>query len=64
VEKILHLTLFKEFFDKILSGEKVEEYREKKEYWEKILLEQGKPKKYDFIIFKNGYSKNAPGNES
>jgi hypothetical protein len=58
--KILYLTLFKEFFDKILSGEKVEEYRDKKEYWEKRLFEKNKPIKYDFVVFKNGHSKHAP----
>jgi len=60
MDKILHLTLFREFFDKILSGEKVEEYRDKKEYWEKRLFENRSPKEYDYIIFKNGYSKDAP----
>jgi hypothetical protein len=58
--KILHLTLFKEFFDKILVGEKVEEYRDKKEYWKKRLFNENNPIKYNFVVFKNGYSKNAP----
>lgn len=31
--KILHLTLKKQWFDMIKSGEKKEEYREVKEYW-------------------------------
>lgn len=31
--KTLQLTLKKEWFDKILSGEKTEEYREIKDYW-------------------------------
>lgn len=31
--KTLHLTLKKKWFDMILSGEKVEEYREIKDYW-------------------------------
>ena len=60
MDKILYLTLYKEFFDKILAGEKVEEYRDKTEYWKKRLTEEGKPKNYDFIVFRNGYSKNAP----
>ena len=34
---ILHLTLTKNWFDLILSGEKKEEYREIKPYWEKRL---------------------------
>jgi hypothetical protein len=52
----LHLTLKKNWFDLILSGEKKEEYREIKPYWEKRLI----GKKYDRIIFRNGYGKNAP----
>lgn len=53
---ILHLTLKKEWFDMIASGEKKEEYREMKPYWNKRLL----GKKFDVIQFKNGYSKDAP----
>lgn len=33
--KTLHLTLKKKWFDMILSGEKKEEYREIKPYWER-----------------------------
>lgn len=53
--KILHLTLKKKWFDLIQSGEKTEEYREIKPYWEKRFegVISGK------INFKNGYSKNA-----
>lgn len=54
--KILHLTLKKQWFDMIASGEKTEEYRELKPYWHKRL--QGK--EFDAIQFRNGYSKNAP----
>jgi ASC-1-like (ASCH) protein len=53
--KTLHLTLHREWFDLILSGEKTEEYREVKEYWRRRLEGQ----KYDQIIFRNGYSKAA-----
>jgi len=52
----LHLTLKKKWFDMILSGEKKEEYREIKNYWAARLL----GKQYDTILFRNGYSKNAP----
>lgn len=52
----LHLTLTKNWFDLILSGEKKEEYREIKPYWEKRLME----KTYDNVIFRNGYATNAP----
>jgi hypothetical protein len=54
--KLLHLTLKKKWFDMIAAGEKREEYREIKPYWNKRL--QGK--RYDAIQFRNGYSKNAP----
>ena len=54
--KYLYLTLKKNWFDLILSGEKKEEYREIKPYWEKRLIW----KKYDRIIFRNGYATNAP----
>lgn len=54
-KKILHLTLKKKWFDMIASGEKKEEYREIKPYWNKRLN-----KKYDLIKFRNGYSKNSP----
>ena len=54
--KYLYLTLKKNWFDLILSGEKKEEYREIKPYWEKRLM----GKKYDRTIFRNGYGTNAP----
>lgn len=53
--KYLHLTLKKNWFDLILSGEKKEEYREIKPYWEKRLI----GKTYDKVIFRNGYATNA-----
>jgi len=54
--KILNLTLKKQWFDMILSGEKTEEYREIKEYWNKRLLENS----FDGILFSNGYGANVP----
>ncbi len=51
----LYMTLKREWFDKILSGEKKEEYREFKEYWFNRLV----GKNYLTIVFKNGYSKDA-----
>jgi len=53
--RILHLTLKKKWFDMIISGEKREEYREIKPYWNKRLN-----KKFDVIRFRNGYAKNSP----
>ena len=55
-KKILHLTLKKKWFNEIASGEKTEEYREIKPYWETRL----EGKEYDEIYFKNGYTKTAP----
>jgi len=58
--KTLHLNLLKKWFDQILAGTKKIESRDIKPYWTKRLLdENGKPKKYDIIHFRNGYSKNA-----
>lgn len=53
--KILHLTLKKKWFDMIASGEKTEEYRDIKPYWNSRLN-----KDYDAVCFKNGYGKNVP----
>jgi hypothetical protein len=38
-EKILYLSLKKEWFDLIKAGVKREEYREMKPYWEKRLVD-------------------------
>jgi len=79
---VLRLTLKKQWFDMIASGEKKEEYREIKDYWWMRLVQCGQtvgtndgrsyfelpvdkwemkmPKKYDYVEFKNGYSKDAP----
>jgi ASC-1-like (ASCH) protein len=55
------MTLKKKWFDLIKTGEKKVEYREIKPHWTKRLFdENGEAIKYDFIIFRNGYSKNAP----
>lgn len=81
---VLRLTLKKQWFDMIASGEKKEEYRDIKKYWavrlcgsaqyngnDKGLLPNDKStywngfypinfKKFDYVEFKNGYSKDAP----
>lgn len=54
--KILYLTLKKQWFDLINSGVKTEEYRDIKPYWEKRL----ENKTYDIVEFRNGYQKDAP----
>lgn len=62
----LVLTLKKKWFDMILSGEKTEEYREMKTYWEKRfdkyfgrsnLIWSNQIKN---IVFRNGYGNNKP----
>lgn len=50
------MTLMKKWFDQIAAGEKIEEYREIKDYWRNRLI----GKHYDAIIFRNGYSATAP----
>lgn len=62
MDKILHLTLKKKWFDLIKSGKKRFEYREIKPYWKKRLfdMDQRDIKHYDYIIFTNGYRKDSP----
>ncbi|MGB0991718.1 MAG: ASCH domain-containing protein [Akkermansiaceae bacterium] len=55
---LLHMTLKRQWFDMILSGEKKEEYRELKEYWITRLSDPSKG--YTHIKFRNGYSKECP----
>ena len=63
MKQVLRLTLKKQWFDMISSGEKKEEYREVKPYWIRRLMAKGFPPKlrhFDYIIFKNGYAKSSP----
>ena len=53
--KILRLPIKKKWFDMIASGEKQEEYREIKPYWDTRLCGHG----YDAVQFRNGYSKQS-----
>lgn len=65
--RILHLTLKRKFYDMIDLGDKREEYRELKEYWQNRLwirdsdlgFDGGFFKDFDVVKFKNGYSKHA-----
>ena len=52
----LQLTIKKEYFDQIVSGEKTEEFRIIKPYWVKRLVNRN----YDRVIIRNGYASNAP----
>ena len=66
--KTLHLILKKQWFDMILAGEKLEEYRELKEYYyKKIFVDFSNSnwsitdydfKHFDTITFSHGYAKN------
>ncbi len=59
--KTLYLTLKKEFFDQIKSGDKTSEFREYKKHWiQKLMNTDGSFKTYDLILFQNGYHTNAP----
>lgn len=52
----MHLTLKKQWFDMIVSGEKREEYREVKPYWDARLVDS----EHEFVRFRNGYRKDSP----
>ena len=54
--KILHLNLYRKYFDAIVNGTKTIEYRDKTDYWKKRI----EGKQYDIIKFRNGYAKDAP----
>lgn len=53
--KKLYLVLAYKWFDKIKYGEKTEEYRECKPYWDTRFWNND----YDVVVFQRGYSKNA-----
>lgn len=54
--KILHLTLKKQWFDLVASGEKKYEFRKPSKWIASRLV----GKEYDAIKFTNGYGKNKP----
>ena len=56
MKRILHLNLYRKYFDQILEGKKTTEYREVTPYWSKRL----EGRYYDVIKFRNGYAKDAP----
>jgi hypothetical protein len=55
MKRTLYLILKKEPFDRILSGKKVTEYRDKTDYWSRRLDD----KLFDYVHFRHGYSKTA-----
>jgi|TARA_R110000823_G_scaffold267178_1_gene387190 ASC-1-like (ASCH) protein len=54
--KILHLNLYRKYFDAIANGTKTIEYRKKTDYWKRRIEDR----EYDYIQFRNGYAKVAP----
>jgi hypothetical protein len=58
MSEILHLNLHREFFAAIANKQKRIEYRRQSRYWRK----QWEERKYDAMLFRNGYAKDAPEN--
>ena len=58
--RVLHLTLKRQWFDMIASGEKTIEYREIKDYWTNRFYTKTSAIQFDEIHFRNGYKKDAP----
>ncbi len=56
MNRILHLNLYRKYFDQIVEGTKTIEFRDKTDYWKKRL----ENREYDVIKFRNGYAKDAP----
>ena len=60
-QRILHLSLKKEPFEVMVTGEKVIEFRiVSKWITSRLENKDGSPKEYDVIKFTNGYGKNRP----
>lgn len=62
---MLTLPIKKKWFDMIKSGEKKEEYREIKPYYDSrfknlLRIELGKFKDEEYVLFRNGYASNSP----
>ena len=58
---MLVLPIKKKWFDMIASGEKTEEYREIKPYYDKRLVKYFDEVHWPrFVVFRNGYSKKSP----
>lgn len=60
-KKILHLSLKKEPFEVMVTGEKAHEYRKPTEWIKSRLFNKdGTKKDYDVVKFTNGYGKDKP----
>lgn len=61
MKKVLKLTLKKQPFEIMVTGEKKKEYREPSKWLLSRLYDKnGTPKHYDEIEFRNGYGKQRP----
>lgn len=60
-KKILKLTVHREAFEVMVTGEKFLEFREPTDWIKSRLFDKdGKPKQYDFIELTNGYGNHRP----
>ncbi len=59
-KRILHLTLYRKWFDLIAGRVKTSEFRTDTDYWRARLFTGGKARQYDEVWFTNGYGKNRP----
>lgn len=57
-KKVLTLTIKKQWFDMIVSGEKTEDYRVIKTYWMNRFLQHAK--EFTHALFINGHRKDSP----
>jgi hypothetical protein len=60
MNRTLHLTLKRRWFEDILAGRKTEEYREDKPYWHQRILAWAALGKGLQIDFRNGYRYDSP----
>lgn len=66
--RVLRLTLHKEAFEVMVTGEKAEEYRAPSAWIDSRLYQKktigrftySEPKEYDLVLFTNGYGKSKP----
>ena len=60
-KKDLTLIVKKKWFDMYQTDKKREDYREYNDYWKaRLMAKDGIFQKFDKVIIKNGYAKNAP----
>ena len=58
---ILKIVIKEEWLKQIASGQKTTEYREVKPFWtSRLYTKEGKPRKYDRVLFIAGYNPDVP----